>query len=72
MAAGRAAGRGAVRRAVWERRDIGRSRLTCAAMAKANGRPNCDYLLDAYARDVEALIDQLDGPVVLVGASRGG
>ena len=31
-----------------------------------------DYLLDAYARDVEALIDQLDGPVVLVGASRGG
>ncbi|WP_333606176.1 alpha/beta fold hydrolase [Novosphingobium sp.] len=41
-------------------------------MAKANGRPNCDYLLDAYARDVEALIDQLDGPVVLVGASRGG
>ena len=31
-----------------------------------------DYLLDAYARDVEALIDQLDGKVVLVGASRGG
>ncbi|HKT84731.1 MAG TPA: alpha/beta hydrolase [Novosphingobium sp.] len=31
-----------------------------------------DYLLDAYARDVESLIDQLDGPVVLVGASRGG
>ncbi|WP_240334335.1 alpha/beta fold hydrolase [Sphingobium estronivorans] len=31
-----------------------------------------DYLLDAYARDVEALIDRLEAPVVLVGASRGG
>ncbi|CDO36441.1 alpha/beta fold hydrolase [Novosphingobium sp. KN65.2] len=31
-----------------------------------------DYLLDAYARDVEALIDRLEGPVVLAGASRGG
>jgi pimeloyl-ACP methyl ester carboxylesterase len=31
-----------------------------------------DYLLDAYARDVEALIDAFDRPVVLVGASRGG
>lgn len=31
-----------------------------------------DYLLDAYARDVEALIDRLERPVVLVGASRGG
>ena len=31
-----------------------------------------DYLLDAYARDVEALIDGFDRPVVLVGASRGG
>jgi pimeloyl-ACP methyl ester carboxylesterase len=33
---------------------------------------NGDYLLDAYARDVEALIDSFDQPVVLVGASRGG
>jgi len=31
-----------------------------------------DYLLDAYARDVEALIDGFDDPVILVGASRGG
>lgn len=31
-----------------------------------------DYLLDAYARDVEALIDGFDRPVALVGASRGG
>lgn len=31
-----------------------------------------DYLLDAYGRDVEALIDGFDEPVVLVGASRGG
>jgi len=31
-----------------------------------------DYLLDAFARDVEALIDGFDRPVVLVGASRGG
>lgn len=31
-----------------------------------------DYLLDAYARDVELLIGQFDQPVVLVGASRGG
>lgn len=31
-----------------------------------------DYLLDAFARDVEALIDAFDRPVVLVGASRGG
>ncbi|MDB5738854.1 MAG: alpha/beta hydrolase [Sphingomonas bacterium] len=34
--------------------------------------PDGDYLLDAYARDVEALVDGLAGPVVLVGASRGG
>lgn len=31
-----------------------------------------DYLLDAYGRDVEALIDALPAPVALVGASRGG
>lgn len=31
-----------------------------------------DYLLDAYGRDVEALIDGFEGPVSLVGASRGG
>jgi pimeloyl-ACP methyl ester carboxylesterase len=31
-----------------------------------------DYLLDAYARDVERLIDGLAGRVTLVGASRGG
>jgi pimeloyl-ACP methyl ester carboxylesterase len=31
-----------------------------------------DYLLDAYGRDVEALIDGFDQPVSLVGASRGG
>ena len=31
-----------------------------------------DYLLDAYARDVEALLGQFDRPVTLVGASRGG
>lgn len=31
-----------------------------------------DYLLDAYARDVEALLAQFDRPVTLVGASRGG
>lgn len=31
-----------------------------------------DYILDAFARDVEALIDGFDTPVVLVGASRGG
>lgn len=31
-----------------------------------------DYLLDAYARDVEALLEAFDQPVVLVGASRGG
>jgi pimeloyl-ACP methyl ester carboxylesterase len=31
-----------------------------------------DYLLAVYARDVEALIDGSDQPVVLVGASRGG
>lgn len=34
--------------------------------------PDGDYLLDAYSRDVEALIDQFDQSVVLVGASRGG
>ena len=34
--------------------------------------PDGDYLLDAFSRDVEALIDQVDQPVVLVGASRGG
>ncbi|MBA2933663.1 alpha/beta hydrolase [Sphingomonas sp. CGMCC 1.13654] len=31
-----------------------------------------DYMLDAFARDVAALIDGFDEPVVLVGASRGG
>ena len=31
-----------------------------------------DYLLDAYARDVEALLGQFERPVTLVGASRGG
>ncbi len=31
-----------------------------------------DYMLDAYARDVESLIDGFATPVVLVGASRGG
>lgn len=31
-----------------------------------------DYLLDAYARDIEALLGQFDRPVTLVGASRGG
>ncbi|WP_062344026.1 alpha/beta fold hydrolase [Novosphingobium sp. CCH12-A3] len=31
-----------------------------------------DYLLDAFGRDVAALIDTFDRPVVLVGASRGG
>lgn len=34
--------------------------------------PDGDYLLDAYARDVEALLGQFDRPVTLVGASRGG
>jgi non-heme chloroperoxidase len=31
-----------------------------------------DYLLDAFGRDVEALLQQFDRPVTLVGASRGG
>lgn len=31
-----------------------------------------DYLLDAFGRDVEALLTQFDRPVTLVGASRGG
>jgi pimeloyl-ACP methyl ester carboxylesterase len=31
-----------------------------------------DYLLDAFARDVSALIDGFEQPVTLVGASRGG
>lgn len=31
-----------------------------------------DYLLDAFGRDVEALLRQFDRPVTLVGASRGG
>tara|TARA_R100001086_G_scaffold244634_1_gene174637 strand:- start:5001 stop:5849 length:849 start_codon:yes stop_codon:yes gene_type:complete len=31
-----------------------------------------DYLLDAYGRDVEALLFQFNRPVTLVGASRGG
>ena len=31
-----------------------------------------DYLLDAFGRDVEALLAQFDRPVTLVGASRGG
>ena len=31
-----------------------------------------DYLLDAYGRDVEALLAQFERPVTLVGASRGG
>lgn len=31
-----------------------------------------DYLLDAFARDVEALIDHFDRPVSVIGASRGG
>jgi pimeloyl-ACP methyl ester carboxylesterase len=33
---------------------------------------NGDYLLDAYVRDVEALLGQFERPVTLVGASRGG
>src|SRR3546814_119192 len=31
-----------------------------------------DYLLDAYARDIERLLYAFDQPVTLVGASRGG
>lgn len=31
-----------------------------------------DYLLDAYGRDVEAIVRAMDRPIVLVGASRGG
>ncbi len=31
-----------------------------------------DYLLDAYGRDVERLLQQFERPVTLVGASRGG
>lgn len=31
-----------------------------------------DYLLDAYARDIEHIIDGLERPAALVGASRGG
>lgn len=31
-----------------------------------------DYLLDAYARDIERLLYRFDRPVTLVGASRGG
>lgn len=31
-----------------------------------------DYLLDAFGRDVERLLQQFDRPVTLVGASRGG
>ncbi len=31
-----------------------------------------DYLLDAYARDVEQILTRFDQPVTLVGASRGG
>ncbi len=31
-----------------------------------------DYLLDAFGRDVERLVDHFDRPVTLVGASRGG
>ncbi len=31
-----------------------------------------DYLLDAYGRDVEHLLQQFEHPVTLVGASRGG
>lgn len=34
--------------------------------------PDGDYLLDAFGRDVERLLFQFDGPVALVGASRGG
>lgn len=34
--------------------------------------PNGDYLLDAFGRDVAALLDFFDRPVTLVGASRGG
>ncbi|CAM8672860.1 alpha/beta hydrolase [Sphingobium sp.] len=33
---------------------------------------NGDYLLEAYGRDVEAILFALDRPVALVGASRGG
>lgn len=33
---------------------------------------NGDYLLDAFARDVEALLDSFDRQITLVGASRGG
>lgn len=31
-----------------------------------------DYLVEAFGRDVEAILDQLDRPAALVGASRGG
>lgn len=31
-----------------------------------------DYMLDAFGRDIERLLDQFDRPVTLVGASRGG
>ena len=31
-----------------------------------------DYLLDAFGRDVECVVDHFEGPVALVGASRGG
>jgi pimeloyl-ACP methyl ester carboxylesterase len=34
--------------------------------------PDGDYLLDAFARDVEALLASFDGSVAMVGASRGG
>lgn len=34
--------------------------------------PDGDYILDAFARDVAALIDSFHRPVTLVGASRGG
>ena len=31
-----------------------------------------DYLVEAFGRDVESILDELDRPTVLVGASRGG
>jgi non-heme chloroperoxidase len=34
--------------------------------------PDGDYLLDAFARDIERLIERFDREVTLVGASRGG
>ena len=34
--------------------------------------PNAEYTVDAFARDVAAVLTQIDRPVVLIGASMGG